>query len=95
MVSALPKIWLYTEKYALYALVAVPSIAVRVKRGTASPDDIARLVQFTKDNGGMEYASCVIHQYRDRALDLLSEVADDSLRRAFTAYLDYVVQRDK
>ncbi len=84
----------------LYVLNNVPDplmrdIAVRVKRGTASPDDIARLVQFTKDNGGMEYASCVMHQYRDPALDLLSEVADDSLRRAFTAYLDYVVQRDK
>ena len=85
---------------ALYVLnnVADPlmrDLAVRVKRGTASPDDIGRLVQFTKDNGGMEYASCVMHQYRDRALEFISGLADDSLRRAFTAYLDYVVERDK
>ncbi len=70
-------------------------LAVRVKQGTASPDDVARLVQHTKEGGGIEYASCVMHRYRDLALDLLSGLADDSLRRAFTAYLDYVVEREK
>lgn len=70
-------------------------LAVRVKQGTASPDDVARLVQYTKEGGGIEYASCVMHRYRDLALDLLSGLADDSLRRAFTAYLDYVVEREK
>ena len=70
-------------------------LAVRVKQGTASPDDVARLVQYTKEGGGIEYASCVMHRYRDLALDLLSGLADDSLRRALTAYLDYVVAREK
>ena len=70
-------------------------LAVRVKQGTASPDDVARLVQYTKEGGGIEYASCVMQRYRDLALDLLSGLADDSLRRAFTAYLDYVVEREK
>ena len=70
-------------------------LAVRVKQGTASPDDVARLVQYTKEGGGIEYASCVMHRYRDLALDLLSGLADDSLRRALTAYLDYVVEREK
>ncbi len=70
-------------------------LAVRVKRGTASADDIKKLVQFTKDHGGIAYASCVMAEYRIRALELLDAVPDAALRRAFTAYVNYVVERDR
>ena len=30
--------------------------ALKVKEGTATPDEIVRLIQFTKENGGIEYA---------------------------------------
>ena len=85
---------------ALYALNADPDplareLAVRVKQGTASAADIADLVRFTKENGGMEYATQVMYQYRDRALELLSAVTDEQLRQALAAYVDYVVERKK
>ena len=85
---------------ALYALNAAADplareLAVRVKQGTASAADIADLVRFTKENGGMEYATQVMYQYRDRALELLSAVTDEQLRQALAAYVDYVVERKK
>lgn len=85
---------------ALYALnstgnAAARDLALRVKRGTATDDEIARLVQFTKLNGGLDYAECCMRQYRNRAIDLLPTDADPSLIRALTAYVDYVVSRKK
>lgn len=70
-------------------------LALRVKQGQASGEDIARLVKFTKENGGIDYATCVMQSYRDRALDLVDGVPDEPLKRALTAYLDYVVEREK
>ena len=73
----------------------VRDLAMRVKQGQASADDIARLVRYTKENGGMEYATQVMYGYRDRAIDLLAGVADADLKQALTAYLNYVVEREK
>ena len=73
----------------------VRDLAMRVKQGQASADDIAQLVRYTKENGGMEYATQVMYGYRDRAIDLLAGVADADLKQALTAYLNYVVEREK
>lgn len=70
-------------------------MAVRVKQGQASAQEIAWLVQFTKDHGGIESATQTMYRLRDEALDLLSDLPDTDVKRALVAYLDYVVERDK
>ena len=41
----------------------------RVKgRGTATPDEIARLISFIKENGGIEYAVQTMNVYSKRLL---------------------------
>lgn len=84
----------------LYALnstgdEAARQLAVKVKGGEATTDEIVRLIEFTKQNGGIEYASQTMYAYRDKALSLLASVPDTEVRTALAAYLDYVVEREK
>lgn len=68
--------------------------AAHVKAGTATADEIARLVQFTKEAGGIEYAVRRMDALHDEAVRLLEEWENDDVREALRAYIDFVVQRD-
>ncbi len=70
-------------------------IAVRVKRGLATPEEIARLVQFTKEHGGIGSAVQTMYRLRDEAMELLSGLPDTGVKHALEAYLNYVVEREK
>ena len=80
---------------AASADAAALELALKVKAGKATTDEIARLVQFTKEHGGIEYAVASMHRYRDEALAQLAGLADTDVRRALEAYVAYVVDRDK
>lgn len=80
---------LHTQHEGMLALVP------KVKNLTATPDEIARLIEFTKENGGIEYAEEVMMRYKEEALMLLSEVRNEPVRRALTAYIEYVIERKK
>ena len=67
----------------------------KVKQGTASTDEIEHLVAFTKQHGGIDYAVSVMQAYREKALALLDFCTDAAVIQALTAYLDYVVMRNK
>lgn len=70
-------------------------VAIKVKKGEATKDEIAYLVEFTKQNGGIEYASNRMIVYRNKALSLLDSMPDSDVKKALVAYLDYVIERDK
>ena len=85
---------------ALYVLnktkdSAVREIAFKVKEGTATPDEIARLIEYVKENGGIEYAIQTMNAYKQKAFDLLASLPDSDVCVALRAYLDYVVDREK
>lgn len=70
-------------------------IALKVKRGEANADEIARLVEFTKQNGGIEYASKLMHDYQRKALALLDDVPESEVKTALSSFLSYVIEREK
>lgn len=70
-------------------------IAVKVKNGEATPAEIAHLIEFTKQHGGIEYATQVMYAYREKALSLLASAPDTEVKKGLGAYLDYVVEREK
>lgn len=70
-------------------------VAVKVKNGKATEDEIARFIEFVKQNGGIEYAIKVMYEYKERALDLLRDLPDSAVKTSLMTYLDYVVDRDK
>lgn len=73
---------------------AMTAIAYKVKARTATADEIARLVAFTKENGGIEYAEQVMQNSYDEALKFIDEyITDQQLCAALVAYLDFVIKR--
>lgn len=72
------------------------ALARKVKEGTVSAGEIARLVEFTKANGGIEYAERRMQEMHAEAKKFLSSrVPDETIRRALEAYLSYVIERTK
>lgn len=82
----------------LYALkhkddAAMQSLAKKVKNGTVTPDEIATLVSFTKAYGGIEYAVQKMDELAAEGLEFIRKSVKPELQDAFTAYLEYVIQR--
>lgn len=70
------------------------ALAQRVKSGEVTADEIARLVAFTKDNGGIEYAEQRMNELHQETLDFIEQrIADDDIKAALKAYIDFVIER--
>lgn len=67
--------------------------ARHVKAGTATPDEIGLLVEFTKAHGGIEYAEERMQQLRREAHTLLQSWSNPEIKAALAAYIDYVAER--
>ncbi len=68
-------------------------IAKAVKNLSASEQEIATLVEYTKANGGIEYAQQRMFDLADKAKGLLSFFPDSDIRSALFQYVDYVAKR--
>ena len=72
------------------------NLARKVKAGTVNADEIAVLVEFTKENGGIEYAEKRMEDYRKLCLDYIVEnVKKPEISEALTAYVNYIITRKK
>jgi octaprenyl-diphosphate synthase len=86
---------------AIYAILSsdnaeMKQIAMDVKACKASAEEIARLIDFSKQQGGIKYAEDKMMEIRSEAMEFINkEVHDSSLKNAFTAYLDYAIERNK
>ena len=70
-------------------------LARKVKSRTITPDEIARLVSFTKENGGIEYAERRMMDFHQEAMAFIEEeVKSPEIAKALQAYLDFVIQRN-
>ena len=71
------------------------ALAKKVKAGTVTKDEIADLVKFTKENGGIEYADQRMWDLHAESVYFLEhEVHDEDVRKSLRAYLDYVIERN-
>ena len=71
------------------------ALAYKVKERTATPGEIARLVAFAKEKGGIEYAKRRMDDFYREAMQFIdTEVSADDIRQSLVAYLDYVIRRD-
>ena len=70
------------------------TIAYKVKQHEVTKEEIAQLVAFTKENGGIEYAEDTMERLREECLSFVEDrVGDEALKASFTAYVDYVIGR--
>lgn len=69
-------------------------LARKVKSHQITAEEIARLVAFTKENGGIEYAEKRMWDYHAECMNFLdSYVKDTEIYNALKAYLDFVIER--
>ena len=74
---------------------AMVTLAQKVKARTINTDEIAVLVEFTKQEGGIDYAEKKMAEISKLCMDYLEEsVKDKAVKEALTAYVDYVVRRN-
>ena len=75
-------------------LESMQTMDSKVKAGTINSDEIAVLVEFAKENGGIEYAERRMNDYRSLCMEYIeSSVKEKAIRDALTAYVDYVIER--
>ena len=85
---------------AIYALnentdyEAMHALAHKVKAGTINRDEIAVLVEFTKQKGGIDYARQKMIEIGNDVQKYIDQYVKDDLKEAFSAYLEYVIQRN-
>ena len=83
----------------LYALRTAPfgamiTLAKKVKAGSINTDEIAVLVEYTKQQGGIEYAEQRMQDFYDKSMVFIDEsVKKSEIRDALVTYLDYVMKR--
>ncbi len=68
-------------------------IAKAVKNLSATESEINQLIDYTLQNGGIEYAEKRMFQLADEAKDLLSVFPDSTVKSALLSYVDYVARR--
>jgi len=84
----------------IHALGNVPSprkkqILGIVGNGRKSGQDIAEVVRFVMENGGIEYATMKMKQYRDRALAILDTYPGSEVKNSLLEFVNYTVTRNK
>ena len=83
----------------LYALnttgdTQMAALARKVKARNVSAEEIAQLVEFTKNNGGIAYAERKMAECQALAIDFIDHyVADTQLKNALKAYVDFIIDR--
>lgn len=85
----------------IFALTASPITPRRermqalVDKGQLSDDDIASLIAFAKEAGGIGYAKVCLEEYRERATQILDSLpCEGEAVSELKSLLDYVIDRD-
>lgn len=73
---------------------AIRQLAYKVKEQTVTADEIATLVAYAKEHGGIEYALSRMKEFYSQAQDFIDKyVEKQDVRQALQAYLDFMIER--
>lgn len=84
----------------IYLLNNSPSAEKRqminiVKRHNNDRKKVEFLMDKVNNSGGMKYATEKMHEYKQKALDLLSEFPNNNARRSLEQLIDFTIERKK
>lgn len=84
---------------AIYVLTSTQNkdmlaLATKIKQRTISEEEIASLVDFTIQNGGIKYAEQKMKEFSEACLLYINKCRNESIKSALNAYLNYVIQRE-
>jgi octaprenyl-diphosphate synthase len=66
-----------------------------VKNRKKTKSDIAEVIDFVVEYGGLDYAEVKMNQYRDKALAILDSYPDSEVKESFREYVRYTTSRKK
>jgi octaprenyl-diphosphate synthase len=66
-----------------------------VKNKKKSKNDIAEVIDFVSEYGGMEYAKLRMNQYRDKALAILDSYPESEAKESLKEFVFYTTSRNK
>ena len=66
-----------------------------VRNKKKSKSEIAEVISFVSEYGGMEYAEIKMNQYRDKALAILDSYPDSEVRNSLKEFVFYTTARKK
>lgn len=64
-----------------------------IKSANFTDTDVAELIQFAKDNGGIEYTYEKIELFRQKAVNIIDTLSDDDVKEALYHAVEYVIER--
>ena len=72
----------------------IRQLAYKVKEQTVTPEEIATLVAYAKEHGGIEYAVSRMRKFYAQAQEFIDKyVEKQDVREALQAYLDFMIER--
>jgi octaprenyl-diphosphate synthase len=64
-----------------------------IKNHNKDKKRVKAVVQFVKDNNGLQYAENKMNWYKDQALNILNTYEDSSYKEALILMVNYVIDR--
>jgi len=66
-----------------------------VKRHNKNKKKVQEVIDFVIDNGGLDYTTQIMHEYCEKALDLLNDIPESESKESLIELVNYVVVRKK
>jgi len=66
-----------------------------VKNHNKNKKRVQEVIDFVKVSGGLEYATKVMHQFKEEALEMLSEYPESEYKSSLELMVNYVIDRKK
>ncbi|GAK99131.1 octaprenyl diphosphate synthase [Nonlabens ulvanivorans] len=66
-----------------------------VKKHNRDKKRVKEVIDFVKNNGGLEYAVKAMYDYRDKAMEILNTYPDSEYKRSLELMVEYVIDRKK
>jgi len=66
-----------------------------IKKRSTDPKVVREVIQYVKEKNGIEYASDAMLDYRNKALNILSDFPDNEARTSMEALVDFVIDRKR
>jgi octaprenyl-diphosphate synthase len=64
-----------------------------IENKSFTKDAVSELIQFAKENGGIEYAESRMKEYRDKAVEILYAFPESEARNSLLLLADYIIER--
>ncbi len=66
-----------------------------VKNHNKDKKRVKEVINFVKTSGGLEYAITIMHEFKNKALSILSEYPDSNYKTSLELMVNYVIDRKK